>query len=141
MRPFLAFLFFLSISILNTDLSLGASRSDECSLPVRAEGQLWKITAYCCCYKCCNKSPFDPAYGITASGKRAAIGMVALNWLPFGTKIKIGNLPNIYTVADRGAKSLFGTKKNPIKHIDIFMPSHSQARAFGVRYLPVKILA
>ena len=92
----------------------------------------WKITAYCSCSRCCNKSD-----GITASGKPAKDGYVACNWLPFGTKLKIDG--RIYTVQDRGAKSLFGDKKNHIKHVDIWMKSHKEARNFGIKYLKVEI--
>lgn len=95
--------------------------------------ELWKITAYCSCFKCCNKTD-----GITASGRKAKSGYVACNWLKFGTRLVIDG--NSYTVQDRGAKSLFGTKAKPIKHIDIWMASHKAARQYGVKYMPVKIL-
>lgn len=95
---------------------------------------IWKVTAYCGCKICCGKTD-----GITASGrKETANHTVACNWLLFGTRIKIDD--RIYTVEDRGAKSLFGTKSNPIKHIDIFFNTHQEARKFGVKYLPVEIL-
>lgn len=106
----------------------------------RAEAQViprpaeWKITAYCACVKCCGKSD-----GITASGHKAKYGYIALNWLPFGTKVRIAGLGE-FIVMDRGAKSLFGSKKNPIKHIDIYMTSHKEARKFGVKYAEVEIL-
>ena len=96
---------------------------------------LWKITAYCSCKICCG----EHAKGITASGKRVEVGMVALNWLPFGTKIKIEGM-GIYAVEDRGAKSLFGSKQNKIKHIDVYFKSHQEAKRFGVKYLEVTIL-
>ena len=99
-----------------------------------AQAETWKITAYCACKKCCGKSD-----GITASGKKAHYGMVAGNWLKFGTKIKIAGLGD-FVVADRGAKSLFGSKNNHIKHLDVYMPDHKQARKFGVKWLDVKII-
>lgn len=92
----------------------------------------WKITAYCSCVKCCGKSD-----GITASGKPAKSGYVACNWLKFGTRLIIDG--NSYTVQDRGAKSLFGSKKNKIKHIDIWMASHKAALQYGVKYKKVTI--
>jgi 3D (Asp-Asp-Asp) domain-containing protein len=95
--------------------------------------ELWKTTAYCSCVKCCGKSD-----GITASGKKAKPGYVACNWLPFGTKLSINDCN--YIVMDRGAKSLFGDKKNKIKHIDIWMPSHKEALQYGVKYKEVKIV-
>jgi 3D (Asp-Asp-Asp) domain-containing protein len=93
----------------------------------------WKITAYCACSHCCGKSD-----GITASGKKAQYGYVACNWLPFGTKVMIVGLGE-FTVMDRGAKSLFGSKKNHIKHLDVYMPTHKQAKIFGVRYAKVEV--
>ena len=84
--------------------------------------------------KCCGKTD-----AITASGKKAQYGMVACNWLPFGTRVKIKGL-GVFTVADRGAKSLFGSKNNHIKHLDVYMPTHSQALKFGVRYAAVEVI-
>jgi 3D (Asp-Asp-Asp) domain-containing protein len=96
--------------------------------------ETWKVTSYCACQKCCGKTD-----AITASGKKAQYGMVACNWLPFGTKVKIEGL-GVFTVQDRGAKSLFGSKTNPIKHLDIYIPTHQQARQFGVQFREVIIL-
>lgn len=96
--------------------------------------ELWKITYYCSCEKCCGKW----ADGHFASGKKCYAGGVACNWLPFGTKVLIGNKE--YTVEDRGAKSLFGDNDNHIKHIDIWMASHAEALKAGVKYKKVKIL-
>jgi 3D (Asp-Asp-Asp) domain-containing protein len=84
-------------------------------------GENWKITSYCSCVKCCGKSD-----GITASGEKVRYGIVACNWLKFGTKVNIEGL-GVFRVADRGAKSLFGSPKNHIKHLDVYLPSHSQA--------------
>ena len=97
--------------------------------------QTWKITAYCACQHCCGPG----AKGITASGKKVQTGMVACNWLPFGTKVNIKGM-GVYVVEDRGAKSLFGSKTNKIKHIDIYFKSHQEAKRFGVKYLEVTIL-
>lgn len=102
--------------------------------------EVWKITAYCACQKCCGKTD-----GITASGKKAKPNhTVALNWLPFGTKVDING--KVYTVEDRGAESHFGTyyhrkgPKNKIKHIDIFFNDHQTAKQHGVKWLPVEVL-
>lgn len=94
----------------------------------------WKITAYCHCKKCCGKSN-----GITASTKRARYGYIACNWLKFGTKVRIEGL-GVFTVADRGAVSLFGDKEHRIKHLDVYYPTHKQAKKFGTKYLKVEIL-
>ena len=103
----------------------------------------FKATAYCSCSKCCGKSD-----GITASGRKASAGTIACNWLPFGTKLQYREIASnakieasrndsIGTVLDRGAKSLFGSKHNHIKHIDLWMDSHRQALIWGVRMVDV----
>ena len=96
--------------------------------------KLWKITAYCSCEKCCGIF----ADGITASGKRVFKGIVANNWLEFGTKVEIEGL-GIYIVEDRGSKKYFGTKQERRKAIDIYFDTHEEAKRFGVKYLRVKI--
>ena len=93
----------------------------------------YKVTAYCSCSKCCGK-----ADGVTASGKVARQGYCAQNWMPFGTLVKVEGM-GTYKVMDRGAKSLFGSKRNHIKHIDIWMADHNEARRFGIKYLDVKM--
>jgi 3D (Asp-Asp-Asp) domain-containing protein len=97
-----------------------------------ARAEEWKVTAYCACPKCCGKY----SDGVFASGKKVYVGGVAVNWLKFGTKITIDGKE--YTVEDRGAKSIFGTKDKPIKAVDIYFESHNEARKFGVQYLEVK---
>ena len=97
---------------------------------------IYKVTAYCSCKRCCGKSD-----GITASGHKLKPGdkVVAGNWLPFGTKVKIEGL-GVYSVQDRGAKSLFGSKNNHIKHLDVWMSNHKEALKFGVKWLKVEVL-
>lgn len=103
-----------------------------------AEDDVFKITAYCSCQKCCGKLPSDPAFGFMANGKKAEYGYVACNWLPFGTLVDIEGY-GIFIVGDRGAKSLFGDKKNKIKHLDMYIPWHDGAKDFGVKYKKVTI--
>lgn len=88
----------------------------------------WRISHYCSCQKCCGKY----SDGKFASNKPCYVGGVACNWLPFGTKIKIDG--KLYTVEDRGAKSIFGTKKNPKYAIDVYCASHVAALRNGVYY-------
>lgn len=89
--------------------------------------QIYKITAYCSCSKCCGKSN-----GITASGTRATAGrtVAASSKFSLGTKLNING--HIYTVEDRGG-AINGNK------IDIYVNSHSEALAWGVKYLPVSV--
>lgn len=90
-------------------------------------GQIYKITAYCPCAKCCGKTN-----GITAMGTHATAGrtVAASSKFSFGTKLNING--HTYTVEDRGG-AIKGNK------IDIFVNSHAEALAWGVRYLPVSV--
>lgn len=97
--------------------------------------KLWKITAYCSCKICCGIY----ADKITASGESVRLGIIANNWLEFGSRVKIEGL-GIYTVKDRGSEKYFGTKKEKRKAIDVYFNTHKEAEDFGVKYLRVKIL-
>lgn len=91
-------------------------------------GAKWTITAYCPCRKCCGPS----AHGITASGKRVAVGMCAADpSIPFGTRLKVEGI-GTFTVEDRGG-AIRG------RHIDIYLPTHKSALAFGVRRAKVEV--
>ena len=84
----------------------------------------YKLTAYCPCRKCCGKWSGGPA----ASGKMPQAGRtIAVSGLPFGTHVWIDGMGE-YVVEDRGVRG---------KHIDIYMDSHSTARACGVQYAGV----
>ena len=91
-------------------------------------GTTYKVTAYCPCSKCCGK-----ASGMTASGTKATAGrtVAASSKFAFGTKLNIGG--HIYTVEDRGG-AVKGNK------IDIFVNTHAEALAWGVRYLTVSVV-
>ena len=102
------------------------SRSGS-TITTTGETRIFKITAYCPCSKCCGKQT-----GITASGTRATAGrtIAASSQFAFGTKLVING--NVYTVEDRGG-AIKGNK------IDIYMNTHAEALAWGVRYLPVQV--
>ena len=94
-----------------------------------SSGTIYKITAYCPCSKCCGKY----ASGYTSSGTKATAGrtVAASSKFSFGTKLNING--HTYVVEDRGG-AITGNK------IDIFVNSHSEALAWGVRYLPVEVV-
>ncbi len=73
---------------------------------------------------------------IAASGKRVYDGMVAANWLPMGTKIKIPSLygEKIFTVDDRmNARYGYG-------RMDIWMNApRAQVNQFGVKRAAVEV--
>lgn len=80
------------------------------------------VTHYCACAKCCGSN----ANGITASGKIASRGMVAMSsHYPFGTQIMING--TMYTVEDRGGSGI----ENDIHRVDIYVPDHNEALRLG----------
>jgi 3D (Asp-Asp-Asp) domain-containing protein len=89
------------------------------------------ITAYSSTPEQTDDTPF-----ITASGKTTTDGIIANNYLPFGTKIKIPELygEKVFTVEDR-----MSWKKGNY-HFDIWFPSYQEAKNFGVKRAIVEIL-
>ncbi|MBU4360658.1 3D domain-containing protein [Candidatus Parcubacteria bacterium] len=87
------------------------------------------VTAYSSTVDQCDSTPF-----ITANGKWVYDGLVAANFLYFGTNIRFPDYFNnkIFTVDDR-MNSKYQSR------IDIWMPDREQAKEFGVRYLKVEI--
>ena len=72
---------------------------------------------------------------ITASGGMVSDGVVAANFLPFGTQIEIPALfgNKIFTVEDRTSSKFAG-------RVDIWMPNSSQAINFGIQHAQIVIL-
>ena len=72
---------------------------------------------------------------ITASGEHVRDGIVAANFLPLGTKIKIPEYfgDKIFVVKDRMAR-----KHN--ERVDIWFSSKELAKAFGKRKLQVQVI-
>ena len=93
------------------------------------KAEVFKATAYCSCKKCCDKDPSDKWYGITASGKKAKWGTLAVDRkvIKLGSTLRIKGFPNtIFRAEDVG-----GAIKG--RHIDVWFPSHREALKFGVR--------
>ncbi len=96
--------------------------------------EVFKATAYCSCKRCCDKDPSDKWYGITATGKKARWGTVAVDKrvIKLGSTLRIKGFPNtIFRAEDVG-----GAIKG--KHIDVWFPSHRAALEFGVKNINVK---
>ena len=72
---------------------------------------------------------------LTAAGTTVRTGVVAANWLPLGTQVRIPEYfgDQVFTVEDRMAR------KNYSK-LDVWFPSTSDALRFGVRTTRVEIL-
>lgn len=86
-------------------------------------------TAYSSTPEQTDSSPF-----ITASGSHVRHGIIAANFLPLGTKVRLGQ--EIYTVEDRMNKRYNGKYR-----IDIWMASLGAAQSFGSRTLLIEVIA
>jgi len=95
------------------------------------------VTAYCPCRKCCGRhsdGKTASGRGIAANGSRFVAADTRV--LAFGTKVSV---PGYYSgapvpVLDRG-KRIRGHR------LDVFFRSHSQAKAWGSRWLDVTVYA
>lgn len=78
-----------------------------------------------------DSSPF-----ITASNKFVRDGIIAANFLPFGTKVRIPSIfsDKIFVVEDR-----MNVKHND--KIDVWFSTRQEAINFGIKYLEIEILA
>lgn len=86
----------------------------------------FKLSAYCSCMRCCNKTD-----GITATGTKATQGRtiaVDPKKIPYGTKVIING--NTYIAEDCGG-AIKGNR------IDIFFRDHQDALNFGIQYAEV----
>lgn len=96
------------------------------ALPSRT---VW-ITAYASVPEETSSHPF-----ITASGAMVGDGVIAANFLPFGTLVKIPQLfgDKVFVVKDR-MNRMFS------KRVDIWMPTVREAVDFGIRRATIVIL-
>jgi 3D (Asp-Asp-Asp) domain-containing protein len=86
----------------------------------------FRVTAYCPCRLCCGPR----ACGITASGSRADHPLVAApRSIPFGTVLAVPGYGRV-KVEDRGGAIGDG-------RLDVLMPTHAEALAWGVKYLEI----
>ena len=99
-----------------------------------------KITHYCICKKCCGKSPDHPAYGITASGKKATPYVtVAVDpkLIPLGSDVFVDygdGVIQAYIAQDTGS----GVNGS---HIDLCVEDHQTAINLGVKTAKVWFIA
>ncbi len=91
--------------------------------------RVW-LTAYSSSPEETDDTPF-----ITASGKSVRDGVIAANFLPLGTRIRIPDAfgDKIFVVEDR----MHPRKKNVV---DVWMPSKNQALAFGSKLTEIHVL-
>lgn len=89
------------------------------------------ITAYSSTVDQTDSTPF-----ITASNTHVHWGTIAANFLPFRTKVRIPSMfgDKIFIVEDRMNRRYW-------HRVDIWMPTRQEALNFGLRTLPIEILA
>lgn len=96
------------------------------------------VTHYCICEKCCGKTPDDPAYGITASGREAVpyysvavdpffIELGSTLYMDFGDGVLIECRADDTGIGVNGA------------HIDYCVSDHQEALELGVKTAVVYI--
>ncbi|TSC71902.1 MAG: hypothetical protein G01um101438_849 [Parcubacteria group bacterium Gr01-1014_38] len=78
-----------------------------------------------------NQTDLTPC--ITAIGTRVRRGVIATNFLPIGTRLRIGS--DVFVVEDR-----MNSRYNGKYIIDIWFPNRKQALEFGKRPLEIEIL-
>ncbi len=136
---------------LSTVLSASTLPVDKAQTATTADTNLVVVTGYCNCGECCGwrkrwfffgapvynygKSKGKPKkVGRTVTGTTAKHGTIAADpkVFKFGTKLFVPGY-GTGTVEDVG-----GSIKG--KHIDVWFPTHEQAREWGNRQLPVETL-
>ena len=120
----------LNKSTMVQDGHLTVCMLDESS-PVVVKTVKMMVTAYSSTPDQTDDSPF-----ITASGKHVADGIVAINGLKFGTKVRIPSLygDKVFVVEDRMHERMGK------QHADVWMASRAAAINFGAKIAVVEII-
>jgi 3D (Asp-Asp-Asp) domain-containing protein len=105
-------------------------------LPIAGERKARKtfhltVTAYSSTVDQCDGDPFT-----TASGERVRDGIIAYNYLPFGTKVRFPDVfpDKVFVVKDRLRAG------SSVYLADIWMPSRGEALQWGARILKMEVL-
>lgn len=108
---------------------IAQAASAETIIPKTIIYKVW-VTAYSSTLEETDSTPF-----ITARNTPVRDGIVAVNFLPFGTKVRIPSLfgEKVFTVEDR----MHSRKKN---FVDIWMPSKQLARNFGIFHTDIEVV-
>ena len=101
-----------------------------------------KLSAYTNTVDQTDDSPDKTASGFSLSTLKAGEGVVANNFLPLGTKVRIPDLfgDMVFTVEDRGSQKHFST----VNRFDVYIPggekARQQAMQFGRKTAKVEII-
>jgi 3D (Asp-Asp-Asp) domain-containing protein len=101
----------------------------EAGLKTHVYGRV-SLTAYTSRVEECDSTPFT-----TADGSRVRDGIIAANFLKFGTKVRIPELfgDKVFEVHDR-------MNKRFSNRVDVWMDDLTDARQFGVRHAVIEIV-
>lgn len=116
-------LFILILGQLSLFSGINTNKSNFSTiLPISEKGQIYTVTAYCACEKCCGKWS---KYNKTANGQtpKQGITCAAPRNIKFNTRLNIQSL-GIRVVQDRLAKKYDN-------RIDIYFSNHKEALKFG----------
>lgn len=113
-----------------------------CTLGLSNSPHEWRrveVSAYCPCFKCCEKNPGDPGYGKTATGSNAWNPGVAVDpkVFPYGVRIDIPhynrgvNGNGSWILADDTGGAMRQATKNGKIQIDIRYETHQEALNYG----------
>ena len=118
------------LAIASVGLAFASSPPKVSGMLEGAKAELYTVTAYCACARCCGKWSGGP----TASGKmpQAGVTVAGPRSIPFGTRVLIEGVGE-RVVQDRLARKYDG-------RFDVFFASHKEALRFGKRTLKVRIL-
>ena len=80
--------------------------------------------------------------GVTATGKSVRTGYVAVNpkQIPYGTRLFIRCQNGSYIYGYAVAEDTGGFTKSTDRVVDLYFPTESQCKSFGVRYVDIYVL-
>jgi 3D (Asp-Asp-Asp) domain-containing protein len=109
--------------------TIGIQGVNNLSLPTIQAKLVW-VTAYASVPDETDSTPF-----VTANGDYVHDGVIAANWLPFGTQVKIPALfgDKIFTVDDRMNQAWS-------QRADVWMPTVNAALNFGLQHAVMVVL-
>ena len=104
-------------------------RVEDLSAPLTEKRTVW-VTAYSSTPEETDDTPF-----ITASGTRVRDGIIATNFLPFNTRVKIPKLfgDKIFVVEDR-------MHERKTENVDVWMATKGAALKFGIARAEIVVL-
>ncbi len=121
-------------SLSHSEEGYGTTASDTVTETSLSQSRLtplgtFKTTAYCPCRACCGKWGKTTSTGTVPRASHTIA--VDPRVIPHGSRILINGI--VYTAEDEGS----GVKG---KHIDIFFNTHSEAKNYGLRKVPVYLI-